>query len=86
VNFGILPLTFENENDYNLFDLGDTIELPDMKNRLKSKARIILKNVTKNKEVKITHTLTPREVDILCVGGLLNYQAQICNVCKKEDA
>ena len=76
VNFGILPLTFENENDYNLFDLGDTIELPDMKNRLKSKARITLKNVTKNNEVKVTHTLTPREIDILCVGGLLNYQAQ----------
>ncbi|MBM4064414.1 MAG: aconitate hydratase [Planctomycetes bacterium] len=86
VNFGILPLTFENENDYNLFDLGDTIEMPDMKNRLKSKASITLKNVTKNKEVKVTHTLTPREIDILCVGGLLNYQAQICNVSKKEDA
>ncbi len=86
VNFGILPLTFENENDYNLFDLGDTIEMPDMKNRLKSKSGITLKNVTKNKEVKVTHTLTPREIDILCVGGLLNYQAQICDVCKKEDA
>ena len=85
VNFGILPLTFENENDYNLFDLRDTIELPDIRNRLKSKSRITLKNVTKNKEVKITHTLTPRETDILCVGGLLNYQAQICNVSKKED-
>ena len=85
VNFGILPLTFENENDYNLFDLGDTIEMPDMKNRLKSKSGITLKNVTKNKEVKVTHTLTPRETDILCVGGLLNYQAQICNVSKKED-
>ncbi len=86
VNFGILPLTFENENDYNLFDLGDTMELPDIKNRLKSKSRITLKNVTKNKEIKVTHTLTPRETDILCVGGLLNYQAQICNVSKKEDA
>ncbi|MBI4223050.1 MAG: aconitate hydratase [Planctomycetes bacterium] len=85
VNFGILPLTFENENDYNSIDQGDTIELPDIRNRLKSKSRITLKNVTKNKEVKITHTLTPREVDILCVGGLLNYQAQICNVSKKED-
>jgi aconitate hydratase len=86
VNFGILPLTFENENDYNLFDLGDTIELSDIKNRLKSKAKITLRNVTKSKEVKITHTLTSREIDILCVGGLLNYQAQICNVCKKEGA
>ena len=79
VNFGILPLTFENENDYNLFDLTDTIELPDIKNKLKSGGKIILKNLTKNKEIKITHTLTPREADILCVGGLLNYQAQAVN-------
>lgn len=76
VNFGILPLTFENENDYELFDQGDSIELPDIRNKLKSKAKIAAKNVTKNKEIKITHTLTPREIDILCVGGLLNYQSQ----------
>lgn len=76
VNFGILPLTFENENDYNIFDQGDTIELPDIKNRLKSKARLTIKNITKNKEIRVLHALTPREIDILCVGGLLNYQAQ----------
>ena len=39
VNFGILPLTFENESDYNLFDQGDTIELPDIKNTLNSSSR-----------------------------------------------
>lgn len=76
VNFGILPLTFENENDYDLFGQGDTIELPDIKNKLKSRAKITIRNVTKNKEIKAAHTLTPREIDILCVGGLLNYQAQ----------
>ena len=86
VNFGILPLTFENENDYNLIDQGDTIELPDIKNRLKSKGKPSIKNLTKNKEIRVVHTLTPRETDILCVGGLLNYQAQICNVSQKEDA
>lgn len=76
VNFGILPLTFENENDYNLFDLGDTIELPDIKNKLKSGIKLIINNLTKNKEIRVTHMLTPREIDVLCVGGLLNYQAQ----------
>ncbi|MBI2471236.1 MAG: aconitate hydratase [Planctomycetes bacterium] len=76
VNFGILPLTFENENDYNLFEQGDTIELPDIRNKLKSEGKITLKNITKNKEVKVAHNLTAREIDILCVGGLLNYQAQ----------
>ena len=76
VNFGILPLTFENENDYNSIDQGDSIELPDIKNRLKSGGKIIINNLAKNKEIKVKHTLTPREIDILCVGGLLNYQAQ----------
>lgn len=76
VNFGIMPFTFENENDYNLIDQGDGIELPDIKNRLKSGGKIVVNNLTKNKEINIRHTLTPREIDILCVGGLLNYQAQ----------
>lgn len=76
VNFGILPLTFENESDYNLVNQGDCIELPDIKNRLKSGNKISMNNVTKNTEIKLTHTLTPREIDILCVGGLLNYQAR----------
>lgn len=76
VNFGILPLTFEDESDYNLCDQGDSIELPDIKNRLTSGGKVIINNLTKNKEIKVKHTLTPREIDILCVGGLLNYKAQ----------
>lgn len=76
VNFGILPLTFENESDYNVFDQGDAIELPDVKNTLNSGGRIIVNNLTKNKEIKAMHALSPREIDILCAGGLLNYQAQ----------
>jgi aconitate hydratase len=76
VNFGIMPFTFEKENDYNLIDQGDGIELPDIKNRLKSGGKIVVNNLTKNKEINIRHTLTAREIDILCAGGLLNYQAQ----------
>lgn len=74
VNFGILPLTFENESDYDLFDQGDTIVLPDIKAQLKSKGKVTIMNLTKNREIKGMHTLTPREVDILCAGNLLNYQ------------
>ena len=59
VNFGILPLTFENETDYNTIDQGDRLELPDIKNRLKSKGKIVVKNTTKNNEIKVTHSLTP---------------------------
>jgi len=77
VNFGIMPLTFENEQDYTIFDQGDAIELPDIKSKLKSGGKIMVKNLTKNREVMVAHALTSREIDILCAGGLLNYQAQV---------
>lgn len=79
VNFGILPLTFENEGDYNSIDQGDNIEMPDIKNRLKSGSALVVNNLTKNKTIRVNHALTPREIDILCVGGLLNLQAQSNN-------
>ncbi|MGQ3685873.1 MAG: aconitate hydratase [Candidatus Loosdrechtia sp.] len=74
INFGILPLTFENESDYDWFEQGDTIELPDIKAQLKSKGKITIRNLKKNREIKAIHSLTSREVDILLAGSLLNYQ------------
>ncbi|OQY97478.1 MAG: aconitate hydratase [Candidatus Brocadia sp. UTAMX2] len=76
INFGILPLTFENENDYDVIDQGDNIELPEIKNKLKSGGALVINDLTKNKKFGVNHALTPREVDILCAGGLLNFQAR----------
>lgn len=76
VNFGILPLTFTDENDYLVLDQGDSLELVDIKKQLKSGGILVVHNRTKNKEIKVTHLLSSREIDILFAGGLLNYQAQ----------
>lgn len=76
VNFGILPLTFTDENDYLVLDQGDSLELVDIKNQLKPGGILVVHNRTKNKEIKVTHLLSSREIDILFAGGLLNYQAQ----------
>ncbi|MBM4054650.1 MAG: aconitate hydratase [Planctomycetes bacterium] len=76
VNFGILPLTFKDEKDYTLLDQGDSLELANIKSKLKPGSVHVIRNITKNKEFKVTHTLSSREIDILCAGGLLNYQAQ----------
>ena len=76
VNFGILPLTFTDENDYLVLDQGDSLELADIKKQLKPGGILVVHNRTKNKEIKVTHLLSSREIDILFAGGLLNYQAQ----------
>ncbi|MCC7240074.1 MAG: aconitate hydratase [Planctomycetia bacterium] len=79
INFGILPLTFEIENDYNFIDQGDNIELTDVKNKLKSGVSLIISNLTINKKIGVNHALAAREIDILCAGGLLNFQARNTN-------
>lgn len=69
INFGIFPLTFENEKDYNSIDQGDDLEL----NVGKLDQSLILKNKTKGKECKVTHSLGERDMEILKAGGALGY-------------
>jgi len=72
VNFGILPLTFENPADYDGIDDGDELELPGINKSLGNEA-VILRNVTKGKEIKLRHGYSPRQVETILAGGTLNY-------------
>ena len=70
INFGIVPLTFVNEADYEKVDQGDQLEI-DL-SQLKSKP-LTLKNVTQNIEIEVTHALTDRDIDIIQAGGALAF-------------
>ena len=73
VNFGIMPLTFENPADYDSIDDGDELEFKDLRNALKSGDALVMRNATKNKEIKLRHGYTPRQVELILAGGTLNY-------------
>ncbi|MBI5234725.1 MAG: aconitate hydratase [Deltaproteobacteria bacterium] len=73
VNFGILPLTFENPADYDAVSDGDELELANLKNGLAGGAALVLKDVTKGKEFNLKHGYSQRQVDTLLAGGTLNY-------------
>ena len=70
INFGIVPLTFNNTDDYDEISLKDDLEIiiNDLNNQNKN---IILKNRTNNKEYSLTHTLSPLDAQILKAGGKL---------------
>ena len=70
INFGIVPLTFNNTDDYDEISLKDDLEIiiNDLNNQNKN---IILKNRTNNKEYGLTHTLSPLDTQILKTGGKL---------------
>ncbi len=73
INFGILPLEFENENDYEKFAQGDKLTLENVVNSLKEGNQLTIKNLTKKISIPVKHDLTDRQKDILLAGGLLNY-------------
>ncbi len=69
INFGILPLTFVNENDYDDISQGDDLEL-DVSNL---NGNLSLKNITRNIEIQVEHSLSSRDIDIIKAGGSLGY-------------
>jgi len=72
VNFGIIPLIFVSEQDYQKIDSEDKIEIKNVRQQLYSK-EIVVNNLTKGESFKVTHDLTPRLIEILIKGGLLNF-------------
>lgn len=70
INAGILPLTFENPDDYDKCVQGENMTLEDIFDGME-KGRIILK--TDKYEIPLNCNYTKRQIDILKAGGLLAY-------------
>lgn len=72
INFGILPLTFVNEEDYDSIDEMDTLVLRDLDN-LKGGSEIIVENKTKGQQYPVKVMISEEDVPVLQAGGMLNY-------------
>jgi aconitate hydratase len=77
INSGILPITFENEKDYDNVDMYDNLEFFNIKNEIIDGKAITIRNVTKGLEIKGIIELSQRQKNIIIAGGLLNYTKQI---------
>lgn len=71
INFGILPLVFENPADYDRLHLGDHVHLPDLRSRLLAGAER-LPLFAGDQEIWLRLELSPRHREIIAAGGLLN--------------
>ena len=76
INAGILPLNFQNPDDYDRIDQGDELSLIGIKNAIISNMPAKLVNITKNEEYTLKYDLSQRQKDIILAGGLLNYTKQ----------
>ena len=73
INSGIIPLTFNNEDDYGKISEGDVLLLDNIRENIKEGKPIVLKNKTKNISIPLEVVLSERQRNIILEGGLLNY-------------
>ena len=72
INNGIIPLLFDDKEDYTKIDLLDDLEIANIDEQINND-HIIVRNVTKNVEYKFNIDITERQRDMLKMGGLLNF-------------
>jgi len=77
INFGILPLQFENPEDYDTLEEGDTIIIKDLRKSLDGNLPVTAENKTRNTTYLLSHGCTGRTAAVLREGGLLRYVSSL---------
>ena len=78
INFGILPLTFVNPEDYQKISVGDVIVIHDVLNSIQKGGDISAIIENKNSTILLRHKLSKRQIEILSDGGLINWAKKQC--------
>jgi aconitate hydratase len=73
INFGIVPLAFKTEKDYDDIDSGDEIQIPDIRKAVSHNEPLTVRNLTKKTEFQVDYELTERQRNIILAGGMLSY-------------
>ena len=73
VNFGILPLIFENAADYDTLEKGRVLECRGLIASLEKDTIVSMIDRTSGNAIKMNYCLSDRQKAIIKAGGLLNY-------------
>jgi aconitate hydratase len=72
INYGVLPLTFEDKADYGRIAQGDAVELPDLPEGVRS-GRVVVRLGENGEGIAAVLDLSEREKAIILAGGKLTY-------------
>lgn len=73
INFGILPLLFQSEEDYKRVEEGDRLLIRDVLQSLNGSQDFVVENLTKGNTFVVRSNLNEREKNLILKGGLLPY-------------
>ncbi|RXG17640.1 aconitase [Leeuwenhoekiella aestuarii] len=74
VNFGILPLEFENPDDLEKIEQDDTIQFKNLRDLVENRntIEVLIKKETGTISIPTKHTLSDRQIRVLLKGGIIN--------------
>jgi aconitate hydratase len=70
---GIVALTFAEESDYDMAEVGQCWSFPELRRELEGGAETIAVRIDDDSDLEVTHDLSEHEREILVAGGLLSY-------------
>lgn len=73
INFGVLPLTFTNEADYDKLADGDVLKFDDLRNQFMQGDKLTATLKEKGEKITVAHYLSERQKEIILQGGLINW-------------
>lgn len=76
INFGILPLTFADPVDWEKIEVGDELEIPDVRESIEEGAHLTVLNRTKDESYDTKHALSQRQIEMVLAGSLINLVRQ----------
>ncbi|HXX33374.1 MAG TPA: aconitate hydratase [Thermodesulfobacteriota bacterium] len=82
INFGILPLTFKEADEFSKIQQGDTLRVMGLRKGLRSTDFLTIENETQKRSFEVLHGFNQREIEILLAGGLLNHTSS--SVTKRQ--
>ena len=71
INSGIIPLVFQNPDDYGDFSVGQQLVLEDAPSQVRNKI-ITIKNMAKGKNYEFVSDFSSQEIEMLLKGGKIN--------------
>ena len=74
INYGVLPITFTDESDYDGLTIGNQLEIANITQLLKNNdTQINVMNITNGQQISCKLDVTDRQIEILLAGGLINH-------------
>lgn len=73
INFGVLPLLFKSESDYEKIEQRDSLVIRDVISSIKGDQNFRVENLTKGYAFEVVSDLNDREKELILKGGLLPY-------------